>query len=80
MRKRVFFSDLDETLLNSKKEISPATRRALEDFLAAGNYFAISTGRAMESAMAVRNALCPDFPHTFVVAYNGAQIYDCDRQ
>ncbi|MCR5675799.1 MAG: Cof-type HAD-IIB family hydrolase [Lachnospiraceae bacterium] len=77
---KIFFTDLDGTLLDSSKRIGGRTRTALERFLHAGNALAISTGRAMESAMAVRRELELFYPRTFLIAYNGAQIYDCDRE
>ena len=39
--KKIFFFDLDGTLLNSKKEISLLTRNALKEFTEQGNYFCI---------------------------------------
>ena len=78
--KKIFFSDLDGTLLNSAKKIDDRTRSALENFIAAGNFFAVSTGRAMESAISVQRELGLNYPRTFLSAYNGAQIYDCDNR
>ncbi|MCR5093494.1 MAG: Cof-type HAD-IIB family hydrolase [Lachnospiraceae bacterium] len=77
---KIFFSDLDGTLLDHAKKIGDRTRRALEGFIDAGGYFAVSTGRAMESAMAIQKELGLFYPRTFLIAYNGAQIYDCDRK
>ena len=39
--------DMDGTLLNSKKEISPRTRSALKRFHDLGGIVALSTGRGM---------------------------------
>lgn len=75
---KIFFFDLDGTLLNSQKVITPATRAALETFTAAGNHFVINTGRAMDSVRKVQEDLNLFFPGTFLAAFNGAQIYDCD--
>jgi HAD superfamily hydrolase (TIGR01484 family) len=76
---KIFFSDLDGTLLNDRKKIDDRTRSALERFIEAGNAFAVSTGRAMDSAMMVRDELELFYPRTFLIGYNGAQIYDCAR-
>ena len=73
---KVFFSDLDGTLLDDEKKIGDRTRKALEQFIEAGNAFAVSTGRAMDSAFMVRDELRLFYPRTFLIAYNGAQIYD----
>ncbi len=73
---KVFFADLDGTLLNDEKKIGDRTRKALEQFIEAGNAFAVSTGRALDSALMVRDELGFFYPRTFLIAYNGAQIYD----
>ena len=80
MSKKIFFFDLDGTLLNSEKKVSPKTLDALKRFTDAGNHFAISTGRAIDSAMAVQKELGLFFPGTFLVGYNGGQIYDCEKK
>ena len=77
---KLFITDLDGTILDHEKKIGRRTRAALERFIGAGNAFAISTGRAMESAMAVQRELALYYPNTYLCAYNGAQVYDCDRK
>lgn len=80
MNNNIFFFDLDGTLLNSEKKITPKTMAALELFTSAGGHFAISTGRAIDSAMDVQKSLGLNFPGSFLVGYNGGQIYDCDNK
>lgn len=80
MNKKIFFFDLDGTLLNSEKKITPKTMDALKHFTDAGNYFAISTGRAIDSAMDVQKELGLFFQGTFLIGYNGGQIYDCAKK
>lgn len=80
MNKKIFFSDLDGTLLNSQKTITPATRNALKKFTDSGNHFVICTGRAMDSVLQIQKDLSLTFPGTFLAAFNGAQIYDCDKE
>lgn len=77
---KLFVTDLDGTILTREKRIGERTRAALERFIDAGNAFAISTGRAMESAMAVQRELNLYYPRVYLSAYNGAQIYDCDNE
>lgn len=76
---KIFFTDLDGTLLNHEKKITPDTLSALEQWTAAGHYFAICTGRALDSAMEVHRTLQLDFPRTFLIGSNGGEIYDCDH-
>jgi len=79
MDKKIFFFDLDGTLLNDEKKISDKTFEALKRFTDAGNLFAINTGRALESAKNVQKELGLNFKGAFLVCFNGAQIYDCDN-
>ena len=72
----IFFSDLDGTLLNDQKEITPLTKKAVDDFVAAGNHFVISTGRPLQSAIDTQKRLGLKYPGSYVSAYNGAVIYD----
>lgn len=75
---RLFVTDLDGTLLTDSQTISPKTREALDAFVARGNVFAISTGRALDSALAVQREMSLDYPRSLVISYNGAQICDTD--
>ena len=61
MNKKIFFFDLDGTLLNSEKKITPNTLNALKRFTDSGHYFCINTGRAIDSAKAVYDGLGLDF-------------------
>ncbi len=73
---RIFFADLDGTLLNDQKEITPRTKQAVDAFVAAGNRFVISTGRPLQSAIDTQERLGLKYPGSYVSAYNGAVIYD----
>ena len=77
---KIFFSDLDGTLLTSKKEISEKTRKALDEFVAAGNRFAVCTGRGLDNVLPVCEELNLSYPGMFLVCFNGAEIYDCDAK
>ncbi|WP_034453025.1 Cof-type HAD-IIB family hydrolase [Butyrivibrio sp. AE2032] len=79
MSKKIFFFDLDGTLLNREKRITEKTLEALEKFTEAGNYFCINTGRAIDSAKAVYNGLGLDFKGSFLCGSNGTEIYSVDE-
>lgn len=79
MSKKIFFFDLDGTLLNTEKKITPKTMDALRKFTDAGNYFAINTGRAIDSAKAVYNGLGLNFKGSFLCGSNGTEIYSVDE-
>lgn len=79
MNQHIFVSDLDGTLLTRDKKVSPKTKEALKKFIEAGNKFAICTGRDINSALSVYNGLGLDIKDSYVIAYNGGQIFDVDR-
>lgn len=78
---KLFFSDLDGTLLDDDKRISPATRKALDRWAAAGNRLILSSGRALfDMQMVRRDAGLQDYPGLCLCACNGAELYDCDSE
>ena len=78
MSKKIFFSDLDGTLLTKEKKISVKTKKALDEFAAAGNHFAICTGRGLDNVIPVSKELGLDYKGMYFICYNGAEIYDVD--
>ncbi len=80
MEKRMLFLDLDGTLLNDRKEITPGNRKALEEALQRGHGVIITTGRPLKSAMDQARKLGMDKPGCLLIAYNGAVIYDWEKQ
>ncbi len=76
---KIFFCDFDGTLGNNEKIITPRTRKALDDFVARGNIFALSTGRAMGDIKDIVDRLELHYPNMYLCSYNGAEIYDCDK-
>lgn len=67
------FTDLDRTLFNHSREVSPKNRQALELFQREGGLFGIATGRAPMNAL----GLLPRFPmNTWSVVLNGAEAYN----
>lgn len=80
MNRKIFFFDLDGTLLNSEKKITPKTMEALRTFTDAGNYFCINTGRHMDSARAVYDGLSLSFRGSFLCGSNGTEIFSVDEK
>lgn len=76
MEKRMLFMDLDGTLLDDRKEITPGNRQALEQALQRGHGVIITTGRPLKSAMEQARKLGFDKPGCYLIAYNGAVIFD----
>ncbi len=76
---KLFFLDLDGTLLTTDKKISPATFNALKNFAAHGNRFVICTGRDLQSSKSVCNSLNLTFSGTIIASFNGGLIYDLEN-
>lgn len=66
-------SDLDGSLLNSQKQISPRDLETIARLKAKGIPFFIATGRPFEFARVVANAVGTDLPAS---CCNGGHIYD----
>lgn len=76
METKILFLDLDGTLLNDEKKITPGNRAALEKALAAGHRVVIATGRPLRSAIDKSRELGLTAQGCFVIAYNGGVVYD----
>ncbi len=71
--KVILLSDMDGTLLDSKKNIGEADREAIRRFTALGGKFSVATGRTIQSFRQYADILELKSP---VIMYNGAAIYD----
>lgn len=69
----IIITDLDGTLLTSKKQISSVDLNAINEFVDGGGEFAVATGRVYESALPYINKLPVTIP---CIMYNGGMIYD----
>lgn len=77
MDKKILFLDLDGTLLNDQKEITAGNRRAMEEALGLGHRIVVASGRPLKSSLAQAKRLGLAGEGCYVIAYNGAVIYDC---
>lgn len=71
--KRLFVSDLDGTLLNSKAELSDTTVKLINQGIADGLEFTISTARTPTTALKIIEKLNIRLP---IMMMNGVLIYD----
>lgn len=76
-RPKIFFTDLDSTLLTDDKVISPLTFSLLKEWCSRGNYLVLCSGRALDSIIHVYEQLNINFPNVYLVGSNGGEIYDC---
>ncbi|MDS0525376.1 HAD family hydrolase [Clostridium sp. SHJSY1] len=70
-------SDMDGTLLNSKKEISKENKEAIKYFVEEGGKFTVATGRMLSSVEEFIEELNIDIP---AILHNGAKIYDYEKE
>lgn len=71
--KKVIFVDIDGTIRNNNKEITPETKEAIKNVVAKGTKVVICTGRSRDYAIEVsKEALASPY----VIASDGAYVYD----
>lgn len=81
MNKKIFFADLDGTLLNKQKQITPLTYQTLKEWTDKGHKLVLCSGRALDSVINVRETLgLGEFSNMYLIGYNGGEIYDCTTQ
>jgi len=78
--RRIMFCDMDGTLLNDQKEITPETLEALKIYFSHGGKLVLTSGRPLNSILEVARKFGLDLPGTYIIAFNGALIYDCDAK
>lgn len=69
-------TDLDDTLLTSDKRVSKENSDAIEYFKSEGGFFTFATGRVPEGARLILDFIKPNAP---VISFNGAAIYDFEK-
>ena len=73
---RVLFTDLDGTLLNDEKKVTPGNQAAIDEALAKGHKIVVCTGRPLASARVCAAEAGLDKEGCYVICFNGGQIYD----
>ena len=76
---KVLFLDLDGTLLDDEKRITPGNRAALQQALDRGHRVVITTGRPLASAKIQNEKLGLTGNGCYIIAFNGGVIYDCGK-
>lgn len=69
--------DIDGTLVNSKKEITPAVRAEIRKLQVAGLPVALVSGRPLEGIIHVAKELDFWSYHCYILPFNGGKIIDC---
>ena len=71
MSVRVLFTDLDGTLLNDAKEVTPGNQAAIDEALAKGHKIVVCTGRPLASAKVCAAKAGLDKEGCYVICFNG---------
>ncbi len=74
--RKVFFTDLDGTLLTDEKKIKPDTKQAIHEALRMGHLVVLASGRTLSSTLRQAKKLDLIHPGCYLICYNGALIYD----
>ena len=77
MKYKMIATDMDGTLLDDAKNISPVTLNIIKQAINDGALFAFSTGRPQQAIFKYRNIVSPD---SYIIAYNGAMIMSGDNE
>lgn len=77
MQKKAIVLDLDGTLLNSQKKISPRTKKALMTAQEQGMKVILASGRPSSGMRPYAEDLALAQYNGYMIAYNGAQVLAC---
>lgn len=79
MKYKMIVLDLDGTLTNNKKEITPRTKQALMQAQAAGVYVVLASGRPTYGIVPLAEELKLKGNRGYILAFNGGKIIDCTK-
>ena len=77
MKYQILVLDLDGTLTNSQKEISPATLQALQEIQESGKKVVLASGRPTQGIVPIAKKLELSRFGSYILSFNGARIIDC---
>lgn len=80
MNYQILVLDLDGTLTNSEKKITPQTLDALLDIQAKGKRVVLASGRPTQGVVPLARQLQLDQFGGYILSYNGARIINCKTQ
>lgn len=78
MRKKILAVDIDGTLTNSAKDISPATGAALRRMMERGHKVILASGRPVTGIRRYEQELALERYGGYVMAFNGACMIECE--
>jgi len=80
MKYRMLVSDLDNTLLNNKSQISPEVKKAVNFAREKGIWIVLSSGRCYKSMLVFEEALGYAPEIQLGISFNGGLIYEAQTQ
>lgn len=75
--KKILVLDLDGTLTNDNKIITPKTKEALEHMLSLGHQVVLASGRPTIGVLSVAKELQLQRYDSYILSYNGGSILNC---
>lgn len=75
--KKMILMDVDGTLFNSEKKITPKTKQALLKAQEQGCTLVLSSGRPTAALLEIAKDLDMASHHGLLIAYNGSKVIDC---
>ena len=76
LERKIFFTDLDATLLTDDKMILDGSRRTLEEMLRREYPVVFCTGRVLHSAAVQVRRIGFYLPGCYLICYNGGQVFE----
>ena len=77
MTQKVLVLDIDGTLTNSQKDITPATKQAIQKVLEAGHKVIIASGRPTPGVRRYEKELELGKNNGYILSFNGGRAEDC---
>lgn len=77
MKYQILVLDLDGTLTNSEKKVTPPTLNALIEIQEAGKKVVLASGRPTRGVMPLARELHLERYGSYILSFNGARITDC---
>lgn len=76
-REKVLVLDIDGTLTNSRKEITPSTKEAIQDIMLNGHKVILASGRPTPGMRRYEEELELEKYGGYLLSFNGGRIVDC---
>lgn len=79
MKYKMIVTDLDDTLLNSNLEVGEKDFETILELDKRGIPLVLCSGRATASVLGIAKKIFPDFKGRFIIGFNGAEIFDLEK-